>query len=880
MKKIINTAPMAVVTTLHTPQTLLLTLKAASGTLTQAQDITQNLWSPDRTLTPLVLESVFSAYDPDTKSRVSAAASLKWYANDVEIQTTATDSDYYRVDTDTGGIRAGSLVVRKNVSYTTPVTIRCEATYQGRTEKDEVVLTSENKPDVFYMLDLMTPNVVKYRPLEDASPLKTFKAFVQHGDIPLSWDDVVGKSINAVELGTLTWSKSGTTFTAALATAAKTDGGAALAGYTQDQALAADKTVSTATDGSVSVKDSTYSSADAFKKAMTGKILFYELATKTVSESFETAMLRLTGFFWYLDGELITADTFGYVSGQGTEQLTLNADYIDGSAVSVRLAVPSVATGQVVMPTTPSGPHAQSQLVWEWPAVEVLAIARGGNAVHQFSAAKTFDSIVRTDGQDMTDATKRATYIQTRWYTHLTSAAQDVRTYYGYGASVSIPGSALRTTGGVNVEVNTEITLLGALRPTIDQATGNYVTDATTGEVVFSREQTQITNTAPATVIITKKADLTTLLTIRIASGTLTQAQDITKNLWMPDRKLNPMKLEPLFSAFNPETKENVDLAPSIEWFVNDEKVTATSTTADYYLEIAEGTGTLTGNLIVRKNVSYGSQAVVRCKATYTDNLRQQQYYREADVTLTTENKPDTLFMVSLDVPAIVKFRPLQDESSLKTIKASVQYGDEVVTEDIAFFWYLNDTLITADTLGYVSGLGTDTLVLDADYFDGDVVAVRIGIPEPESEGSDVNVMPTAPNLGAQAQCTMVWDYGDIDMLPIARGGSSVRPTTERKVFDSVVRCNGKDVDAALVDKYIRLGWFTHATDESQDAKTAIGYGRQMTMDASQLRRGDGVNVEVSADIYVLGQMTAVVDDVSGETVVDDVTGETVVSYS
>jgi len=777
MKKIINTAPMAVVTTLHTPQTLLLTLRAASGTLTQAQDITQNLWSPDRTLTPLVIESVFSAYDPDTKSRASAAASLKWYANDVEIQTTATSSDYYRVDTDTGGIKAGSLVVRKNVSYTTPVTIRCEATYQGRTEKAEVVLTSENKPDVFYTLDLMTPNVVKYRPLEDASSLKTFKAFVQYGDRPLSQDEEVG-------------------------------------------------------------------------------------------------------YFWYLDGQLITADTFGYVSGLGTEELTLDADYIDGSVVSVQLGIPSMATGEKVMPTEPNGPHAQSLLAWEWPAVEVLAIARGGNAVHQFSTAKTFDSIVRTDGQDMTDATKRATYIKTRWYTHLTSAAQDVRTYYGYGTSVSMPGSALRTTGGVNVEVNTEITLLGALRPTVDQNTGNYVTDATTGEVVFSREETQVVNAAPATVIITKKADLTTLLTIRIASGTLTQAQDITKSLWVPDRKLTPMKLEPLFSAYNPETKENEDLAPTIEWYVNDAKVTATSAAADYYLETDSGTGTLTGNLMVRKNVSYTSKVVIKCKATYTDNLRLQQFYREADVTLTTENMPDTLFMVSLDVPSIVKFRPLQDDSSVKTIKATVQYGEEVATTGIGYYWYVNDTPITADTLGYVSGLDTDTLVLDAEYFDGDVISVRIGVPEPQSEGSDVYVLPTTPNLAAGAQCTITWDYGDIDMLPIARGGSSLRPTTERKVFDAVVRCNGKDVDAALVDKYIRLGWFAHATDESQDTRTALGYGRQLTVDASQLRRGDGVNVEVSADIYALGPVAVVVDDVTGEVVVDDVTGATVVSHT
>jgi hypothetical protein len=99
-------------------------------------------------------------------------------------------------------------------------------------------------------------------------------------------------------------------------------------------------------------------------------------------------------------------------------------------------------------------------------------------------------------------------------------------------------------------------------------------------------------------------------------------------------------------------------------------------------------------------------------------------------------------------------------------------------------------------------------------------------------------------------------------------------------MFDAVVRCNGKDVDAALVDKYIRLGWFAHATDESQDTRTALGYGRQLTVDASQLRRGDGVNVEVSADIYALGPVAVVVDDVTGEVVVDDVTGATVVSHT
>ena len=767
MKKIINTAPMAVITTQRTPYSILLTTKVVgNGTLTQAQDVTKNVWSPNRRINPLVIEPVFSAYDKDTDHEVVLTPVYTWYANGVQIQESATSSEDYYIVKAGEALKKGSLVVRKNVSYDAPVTIRCVATYKEYQTEDTLMLTSENNPDVFYQVDLMTPNTVEFHPLIDETSQKTFTAFVQYGGRPLEPTEQVA-------------------------------------------------------------------------------------------------------YFWYIDGEPITAGTLGYVSGIGTDSLTLDADYFDGATVSVRLGYPYVPEGSdtMVLPTAPNcNAKAQSGLVWVWDNVSVLPLAVGGNHITQFSGNKLFESVAKVNAKDISD-TKRSAYLKTRWFTHAADAMQNVKTYYGYGNTVSIPASALRRTSGINVEVGTDIYLLGYK---------HLAQDGTTIE----RDEVQIDSPEPPVVITTKRTVLSTLLSIKEGeNGTLTQYQDLSKNTWSPNRKINPLVLTPVFSAVN-DMGEAETVTPEFTWYVDGTRITTTSTSADYYLESSGGN--LTGNLVVRKNVGYETSVTVKCVATYTDNLRIETYSKDKSVLLTTESSPDKLYMVTLDVPNTLVYHPLTDESSQFTIHAAVQYDGRPLdpSEQMAYFWYIDGTPVTADTLGIVSGTGTDTLVIDADYYDGATVSVKLGTPYYPSEDSLTPVLPAQPNVNVGAQCGIVWDYEDPKALVVGYGGNVMRPSSGEKLFDATIQVRNMDISEAKRDKYIRTQWSTHSAQDFQDVKTLYEFGKNITLQPGQLTNDDDASMEVGVDIYVLGPVAAVVDDVTGEVVVDDVTGETVVSNS
>lgn len=864
MKKIINTAPMAVVTTLHTPPTLSLTLKPVGddATLTQAQDVAKNMWLPDRTIKPLFIVPVFDAYDPDKQEHIAATPSYTWYVNDVVVPSSNTSADDYYIITvpqPDAGIIVGTLVVRKNTSYLQPITIKCVATYQTYTEDSEVLLTSENKPDVFYRVNIKTPPVVEYRPLTDDSSQKQFQAFVQHGDEALVWDDEVGKSINAVDLYSLTWSKSDSVFTASLPSAPKTTGGAVLAGYEQSQSLASDKTISTS-NGNIRVKDSTYSSAADFKTAMFGKVLFYELATKTVQESFEDAMRKMTGFFWYLDGQLITSDTYGYVSGQGMETLVLDADYIDGSTVSVRLAIPTFTDNGVTMPTSPTGPAcSQSYLTWSWDDIDVMAIALGGSLVHQYSGQKKFVSVARVNGKDM-PASKRS-HIRAVWYTHDTDASSTTKVYYGDddGTEKPLPASALWRTGKVNVEVGLELYLLGY----------QHVAQ---GGSTLTRTQTKIENKAPLCIIHSSNSALTVSLTLKPVGddATLTQAQDVTKNLWLPDRTIKPLFLVPVFDAYDEDAKQSVTITPMLQWFVNDVLVPYTNTASSDYYIMPAGNEIPAGTLVVRKNTNYNSPDVIRCVATYADCLNTQTLTKDAEVLLTTENKPEAVYMLDIAAPAPIVFRPFSDTTSQMTIPAIAQYGDTRLHDEVRYFWYVDGELIDDETVGYISGQGSETLVIDLDYFKDMTISVRIGVPVS-------GVMPSEPNINAESQRLITWDYEDVQFMPIGYGGNAVRESSGDKFFEAVVKVNGKDISKEKMAKYTRMKWFTHDTNADADDLDDKGWGPSLTLAKSEMYRSESVNVEVGIEPYVLGEFKAVTDIETGAVVIDEETGKVVV---
>lgn len=500
MKKIQNTAAPVVITTQRTPLTVKLSINADAGTLTQAQDEAQALWNPDRTITNmLILNPTFSMYDPDLGTTTilqpgTQDATFSWYREEVSLATQITSTkttDLYYLETRTGNVLTGRLVVRKNVNYTNPEKIICRVEYTDNIRdytyyaEESVLLTSENKPEEFYSVKVQDTSRIVYSPLTDDTSIKAITALASKGDTPLKWSNVVGKSIGAVDLGTLTWTYSSSIFSASLPSPAKTTGKAVAVGYEQMQNLAMDDTISTST-GAIRVKDASYSNVADFKTAVSGNILFYELATKTVDMEFEEAMSLITTFFWYCDNVLIPTDgTFpAYISGQGTETLTLDLDFLDGETLLVRLGMPEfedIGGGQrtVELPTAPNVPAADMALLkWDWGEVTALPMAKGTSTVRQKSSDKPFFAVVKRDNVDVASA-KVDEYIRLNWKSHATDQSYSTKVDHGWGTETVVPASTLRTTGGANVEVTPELWTLGVMdRLTDDSPNGTgYVTD-------------------------------------------------------------------------------------------------------------------------------------------------------------------------------------------------------------------------------------------------------------------------------------------------------------------------------------------------------------------------------------------------------------------
>lgn len=510
MKKILNNAPSMNVSTQRSPLTVKLSVTAAAGRLTQAQDVMKAMWIPDRQLNALILAPLFTAYDPDLKTSASITPVITWYRRvynngtytDTQITSTVTSADYYKETS--GGADTGRLVVRKNVDYSAPEFIVCKAQYTDNvssgtyTIEEEVKLTSENQPDEFYRVKIQDNSTVLYRPLKDEGSLHQLKAKVSFGDEILDHESVIGRSIGAVDLGTLTWSYASSVFTASLPSAPKTTGSAVAADYTQDQSLASNKTLSTS-DGNIRIKNSSYTTAASFKAAMDGRMLFYELATKSVDKSFVDSMRLVSVFFWYCDDSLIKSDglTPGYNGGQGTDTIALDLDCFAGNTISVRIGIPVITSNEgvytVTLPLSPNVPARDNVLLeWEWGHVDSLAVGRGGSKIRQTTAVKVFDAIVRCDNVDVS-ADKVAEYICLNWKSHSTDANYATEGNHGWGTSATIPASVLKKTGNTTCEVYTDIYTLGPMGLLTDDSgsgtasqNGGYIVDDN-GEYITGR---------------------------------------------------------------------------------------------------------------------------------------------------------------------------------------------------------------------------------------------------------------------------------------------------------------------------------------------------------------------------------------------------------
>lgn len=153
-------------------------------------------YAPNRQTTPLTLTPKISAFDPEDNRTYTPSfnSTPRWFVNEynetaggyVETEITATSDgqnvNYYKY--------GNSLKVKKNVSYSRAVQIRCVAIYTDprdsgltQTVEDTVTLsTNRDASVIFPNLSITNPDTRGYNPLVDNSSTFTFNAKAMKGN--------------------------------------------------------------------------------------------------------------------------------------------------------------------------------------------------------------------------------------------------------------------------------------------------------------------------------------------------------------------------------------------------------------------------------------------------------------------------------------------------------------------------------------------------------------------------------------------------------------------------------------------------------------------------------------------------------------------------
>ncbi|WP_044272487.1 hypothetical protein [Bacteroides timonensis] len=181
------------------------------GSKTQFYYTNANTYIPNRTITPMKLKAQLCIVDPDNiigNGDKSSLLTVLWYEGSESTQITSANSNY-TINSD------GTLLVKKNVSPSSPVQIICRATFvdirTGNTlvYYDTFSLNSIQKSDDQLSLIINQPSKITYNPLKDnqlidiTATLKMGSGTVADANVAYWWYKVVNGEevlINASDL--------------------------------------------------------------------------------------------------------------------------------------------------------------------------------------------------------------------------------------------------------------------------------------------------------------------------------------------------------------------------------------------------------------------------------------------------------------------------------------------------------------------------------------------------------------------------------------------------------------------------------------------------------------------------------------------------------
>lgn len=204
------------------------------------------------------------------------------------------------------------------------------------------------------------------------------------------------------------------------------------------------------------------------------------------------------------------------------------------------------------------------------------------------------------------------------------------------------------------------------------------------------------------------------------------------------------------------------DISPTVYWFVNEQQISVTDSTKDYYIQ-----GT---DLCVRKNLTHLEGATVVCELHFTDPRNSQPIVISDTLVLNAVLRAKDAWQIILLCDRTRKHYPLHAKTTIYDFEAEVREGAILRNDSVKWFWdYSTDNgatfkTVTEDFLWYVGGLGTHKLTIDIDFIESIMVRCRIASSKEK----------TAPDLPNEATASMMWRWPLLRPEVFSYGGNRI----------------------------------------------------------------------------------------------------------
>ena len=788
-------------------------------------------YAPNRKVTPSLLVPVISAFDKDTSTSYDPAFNTtQWFANEWNesqgkyVETEITN----QVDSGSADyvIQGNNLLVKKNVSYSHAVTIRCVATYIDPrdsgvtyTVEDSVNLTTNRTADVvFPEVDIISPSGRAYNPLvDDTNSQYDFKGVTTNNPVqPLNTDvrrysvDVDGTEeiLNSGEavapIMDIRYGENPTMEDQEFMY--RQTAGGTLVGESIDKAYI-ERIKGNTVAWNQMINDSGMSSS-ATINGVTFTFLDHVLTVNGTASStcFSDQAIGganvsvVNGHKYYLKGYTQNAGTYVQVFSGSAGNKTIDADTIYTSTWSDRAAA---VRYRVNSGTTLSNLKVTFQL---FDLTLIYGVGNEPSTVAEFEADYE------------------------RWFGKPLSYKE-----YDEGSLRPVLMQSVKTTGFNQFDDSTLV--LGKYRQPTGEEQTQYA-DRRCSDVYFPCIPNTdyylgfIDSTASFGVVIcwydanknfisgTNRGATSSYIYRSPSNAAFFRISSAIPDGWISVNISNPSKN----GTYEPyeEKVQGFDVT-AIKG-----KLNGAGNSVTIFPDGLKKVGTIQDEIFVEGGL---------VKAIKRVGSRAYESGDESDTSVITDGSTTTFYV--LTTPQTYVLDPITD-----------------------FVWYgiKNGQEVLADTLPwYVSGQGTDNLVVDAMYGENINVVLRCKMMDGET---------LSPS---KAYATLNWRTPDIEPFVQSDNGGAVRGDTEDMTFDTIVNVNGEVLSDALKRKHLAFNWKIRKNNISTE--TDKGWGQRITIDASDLRnvKGSGSTLAstlVGNEVYLKGAYEEVTD--GGEVVTDN----------